>query len=146
MAIQGRKARIDLGELEKLSALHCTDEEVAAWFGVSTKTVERRRKVRKFSDTMARGRAKGKISLRRMQLRLAEEGNPALAIWLGKQYLGQSDQVQYTHDLSVTTCIGIPRLDPMRNSGVVVDAQFQQIAEPRRIAPTGDRMDSEGTE
>jgi hypothetical protein len=146
MAIQGRKARIDLGELEKLSALHCTDEEVAAWFGVSTKTVERRRKVRKFSDTMARGRAKGKISLRRMQLRLAEEGNPALAIWLGKQYLGQSDQVQHAYDLSVTTCIGIPRLDPMRNSGVVVDAQFQQIAEQRRIAPTGDRMDSEGTE
>ena len=82
MGIRGRKARIDLGELEKLSALQCTDEEVAAWFRVSTRTIERRRKERKFSETIARGRAKGKISLRRMQLRLAEEGNPALAIWL----------------------------------------------------------------
>jgi hypothetical protein len=131
MGIRGRKVRIDLGELEKLSALQCTDEEVAAWFRVSTRTIERRRKERKFSETIARGRAKGKISLRRMQLRLAEEGNPALAIWLGKQYLGQSDQVQYTHDLSVTTCIGIPRLDPARNTGLVVDAQFQQIAVER---------------
>jgi hypothetical protein len=146
MAIQGRKARIDLGELEKLSALQCTDEEVAAWFRVSTRTIERRRKERKFSETIARGRAKGKISLRRMQLRLAEEGNPALAIWLGKQYLGQTEQLQHAYDLCVTTSIGIPRLDPARNTGLVVDAQFQQIAEQRRIAPTGDRMDSEGTE
>ena len=34
---------IDLNELEKLSQLQCTDEEVAAWFGVSTRTIERRR-------------------------------------------------------------------------------------------------------
>ena len=36
------KARIDLVELEKLCAMQCTDEEIAAFFGVSTKTVERR--------------------------------------------------------------------------------------------------------
>jgi hypothetical protein len=38
------KAKIDLVELEKLCAMKCTDEEIAAFFGVSTKTVERRRK------------------------------------------------------------------------------------------------------
>src|SRR5690242_7803706 len=128
MGIRGRKARIDLGELEKLSALQCTNEELSAWFRVSVRTIERRRKERKFSEAITRGRAKGKISLRRMQLRLAEEGNPALAIWLGKQYLGQSEQVQHAYDLSVTTSIGIPRLNPMRNN-VVVDAEFQQITD-----------------
>ena len=31
----GRKpVHIDLVELEKLSLLHCTDEEIASWFGV----------------------------------------------------------------------------------------------------------------
>ena len=35
-------------------------------------------------------RGKGKISLRRAQFRLAEH-NAAMAIWLGKQYLGQRE-------------------------------------------------------
>ena len=44
-AKRGRKpVHIDLVELEKLSTLHCTDEEMAGWFGVSTRTIESRRK------------------------------------------------------------------------------------------------------
>jgi len=38
MAQRGRKVKIDLGELEKLCVLQCTDEEISAWFGVSTRT------------------------------------------------------------------------------------------------------------
>ena len=44
------KAKIDLAELEKLCAMQCTDEEIAAFFGVSTKTVERRRNSAHQSD------------------------------------------------------------------------------------------------
>ena len=40
---------------------------------------------------MARGKGRGRVSLRRLQWRLAEQGNGALAIWLGKIYLGQKD-------------------------------------------------------
>ena len=40
---------------------------------------------------MARGRAKGRISVRRGQMKLLESGNAAIAIWLGKQLLGQRD-------------------------------------------------------
>ena len=41
----GRPAvEIDAAELERLCALQCTEEEIAAWFGVSKKTIERRRK------------------------------------------------------------------------------------------------------
>ena len=41
----GRKpVQIDLIELEKLSSLHCTNEELADWFGVSIRTIETRRK------------------------------------------------------------------------------------------------------
>src|SRR5882762_5025889 len=98
VAKRGTKAQIDPNELERLAALHCTDEEIAAWFGVTTKTIERRRKVGKFAEIMQRGKAKGKISLRRTQMRLAEQGNPALAIWLGKQLLGQVDHM--AHDIN----------------------------------------------
>jgi hypothetical protein len=88
----GRKpAKIDLTELEKLCSLQCTDEEIAAWFGVSTRTIENRRKQPKFAEVMSRGKAKGRISVRRAQMKLLESGNSVMGVWLGKQLLGQRD-------------------------------------------------------
>ena len=91
-------ARIDLAELEKLCGLQCTDEEIAAWFGVTTRTIERRRKVRKFAEVMDRGKAKGRISVRRQQMKLLEAGNATMGVWLGKNILGQVDEIR--HELS----------------------------------------------
>jgi len=87
------KVKIDLAELEKLCAMQCTDEEIAAFFGVSTKTVERRRKVPRFSDVMEQARAKGRVSVRRNLFRLASNGNVAAAIFLAKNLLGYRDVV-----------------------------------------------------
>jgi hypothetical protein len=98
MAKRGTTAKIDLAELERLSAMQCTDEEVAAWFGVTTRTIERRRKNAKFAEVMDRGRAKGRISVRRQQLKLLEAGNATMGVWLGKQILGQTDEIR--HDVS----------------------------------------------
>ncbi|MEP7365798.1 MAG: hypothetical protein ABI972_21295 [Acidobacteriota bacterium] len=92
MAQAGKRAPINLQEVEKLAALQCTDEEIAGWFNVSVRTIERRKKNSKFRAAMERGRAKGKISIRRMQMRMLEEGNSTMGIWLGKQVLGQNDQ------------------------------------------------------
>ncbi len=90
----GRKlVAIDLEELEKLSFLHCTDEELAGWFGCTTRTIENRRKDSAFRQAMERGKSRGRISLRRIQLRLAEE-SASMAIWLGKQLLNQRDPVE----------------------------------------------------
>ena len=46
-----------------------------------------------FSEVLKDKRGLGKISLRRSQWRLAEK-SATMAIWLGKQYLGQKDQVE----------------------------------------------------
>ena len=46
-----------------------------------------------FSEVFKEKRGLGKISLRRNQWRLAEK-SATMAIWLGKQYLGQKDQVE----------------------------------------------------
>lgn len=43
-----------------------------------------------FSEAFAIKRQKGKVSLRRTQFQLAEK-NTGMAIWLGKQYLGQKE-------------------------------------------------------
>ena len=46
-----------------------------------------------FSEVFKEKRGLGKVSLRRNQWRLAEK-SATMAIWLGKQYLGQKDQVE----------------------------------------------------
>ena len=74
------EAKIDPDELEKLCGMQCTDEEIAAFFGVSTRTIERRRKVSTFREIMDQGRAKGRVSVRRALFRLAANGNIAAAI------------------------------------------------------------------
>jgi len=95
---RGRKpVHIDLVELEKLSSLHCTDEEMAGWFGVSTRTIESRRKRPEFAEVMQRGRARGRISVRRAQMKLLEDGSGTMGVWLGKQILGQRDVVTNEH-------------------------------------------------
>ena len=94
----GRKAvEIDVVELEKLCSLQCTYEEIAAWFNVSVRTIESRRKQPKFAEAMDRGKARGRISVRRAQMRLLEAGNATMGIWLGKQLLGQKDIVTNEH-------------------------------------------------
>ncbi len=94
----GRKpVKIDLAELEKLCSLQCSDEELAAWFGVSVKTIANRRKQPRFSEVMDRGKAKGRISVRRAQMKLLESGNATMGVWLGKQLLAQRDVVTAEH-------------------------------------------------
>lgn len=91
------EAEIDMAELEKLCAMQCTDDEIAAWFGVSTRTIERRRKSVEFNDVMDRGKAKGRVSLRRSLWKIANAGNPAANIFLSKNLLGYRDFLNTEH-------------------------------------------------
>jgi hypothetical protein len=94
----GRKTvQIDLEELEKLCRLQCTDEELAAHWGVSVRTIERRRKQAAFREKMERGRAIGRISVRRMLFSQAAKGNTAASIFLAKNLLGYRDVQRNEH-------------------------------------------------
>ena len=130
MAQRGTTARIDSVELEKLCAMQATDEEIAAWFGVSTRTIERRRKVQKFADAMDRGRAKGRLSMRRMQMKLLEAGNATMGVWLGKQYLGQTDQLEHRAEISLSAVLNLPRGGPIpvTTAGLVGAVEIRQVA------------------
>ncbi len=95
---KGRKPlQIDLIELEKLCALGCTDQEIADWYGVSTRTLEKRRKRPEFAQAVQRGRSRGRISVRRAQMKMLESGNGTMGVWLGKQLLGQRDVITNEH-------------------------------------------------
>src|SRR5215510_8876352 len=91
------KVKIDLAELEKLCGMQCTDEEIAAFLGLSTKTIERRRQQKQFREVMDRGKAKGRVSVRRALFRLANNGNIAAAIFLSKNLLGYKNYVNSEH-------------------------------------------------
>lgn len=89
------KKEIAQDQFEKLCGLQCTLEEICGWFDVTDKTLDRWCKEtygESFSEVFAKKREAGKISLRRSQWRLAEK-SAAMAIFLGKNYLGQSDNV-----------------------------------------------------
>lgn len=88
------RKEIDSDQFKKLCGLQCTLAEIAGWFGCSEDTIERwckRTFGKGFADTFKTHSQSGKISLRRYQFKLAEK-NAAMAIFLGKQYLGQKDE------------------------------------------------------
>lgn len=87
-------AQIDKAEFEKLCFLQCTLIEFECFFDVDDMTLNRWCKDTygmNFSEVFKLKRGNGKISLRRSQFQLAQT-NPTMAIWLGKQWLGQTDK------------------------------------------------------
>lgn len=88
------RIEIDREQFQKLCAIQCTLDEISSWFKCSPDTIERwcaRELSMSFAEAFKTWSADGKISLRRNQFRMAEH-NVSMAIWLGKQYLGQKDQ------------------------------------------------------
>lgn len=88
------RKQINQKQFESLCAIQCTEEEMAAVLDVSVDTLERwckRTYKRGFAEVFAEKRANGRASLRRNQWKLSET-NPTMAIFLGKQYLGQTDK------------------------------------------------------
>lgn len=85
---------------EKMAYIQCTGEEIANILGISYSTLVRRLKEigwASFEEWFKRYSAGGRMSLRRRQFRMSET-NPTMAIWLGKQWLGQKDH----HEVEVS--------------------------------------------
>lgn len=80
-------------EVEKLASYGCTNKEVADFYGCSADLIEK-----SYSEFLIKGRSKGKIRLRQLQLKAAEKGSAAILIWLGKQMLGQTDTIENNED------------------------------------------------
>jgi len=89
---------------ETLAGMQCTHAEIAAVLKVSEDTITRRKQDDpSFAEAIKRGQENGKASIRRMQYKAAKDGNATMQIWLGKQYLGQSDKREDTLHQHLTT-------------------------------------------
>lgn len=94
---RGRKKKaISKKQFEELCNIFCTEDEICSVLDVTVKTLNRwcmEEYGDIFSKIRSRMQDKGKASLRRSQKRMSEY-NPKMAIFLGKQYLGQSEEPQ----------------------------------------------------
>jgi hypothetical protein len=107
MARPQKEATLTIEQIAQLAAFGCTDEEIAVLAGLSETEIKR-----SFGPLLKRGRADLRKNLRSAQVKKAlgvfvEQENKdgttevyltppdnTMLIWLGKQYLGQSDKTE----------------------------------------------------
>lgn len=85
---------IDWPKVEAMCQIQCTAEEIAGILSIDYDTLNgacKREKRCNFSDYLKEKGMAGKASLRRRQYKAAQDGNATMLVWLGKNWLGQSD-------------------------------------------------------
>jgi len=111
-----KEAIIDWEQVKSMCAIQCTRDEIASCLGISDDTLQRAAKrdynklFIELRDEWAKG---GHCVLRRKQWKLADN-NAAMAIFLGKQMLGQKDDVRLNHSGTINQEIvhygmGVPK-------------------------------------
>lgn len=85
-------------QLVSMIRIQCTRDEICDILNMSETTLNRRIKeqgiegVDNFEALYKKHQGEGKASLRRAQWKAAQDGNPTMLVWLGKQMLGQKDK------------------------------------------------------
>ena len=102
------KKTIDLNVVRELAKIHCTQEEIASFLHVSVDTLQRNQE---FCGVYKECLDLGRQSLRRMQWKMAEEGNVTMLIWLGKQLLRQKDKNEITGEDGGAILIKVVKVD-----------------------------------
>ena len=89
----------DREQVSTLARIGCTPTEIAAVIGKGGMDWVKDR----FAQEIADGHEHLKMNIRRMQFKRASTGNTGMLIWMGKQYLGQTDKV----DLDTTATVKV---------------------------------------
>lgn len=121
------KIKIDFELVKKLANIQCTQSEIAAIIGCSVDTLQRNKD---FAVAYKNGQEAGKMSLRRKQFALADK-SAAMAIFLGKQYLGQKDQLETwnTNNNTVQILDDIPKATTEQIEAMYLKATKQNEVE-----------------
>lgn len=92
-AIRGNN-KITAEAVRALAAVMCSIPEMAQYFGCSQRHLERTiQNDELLRKALREGRGRAKVTLRRRQVEQANNGNVQMLIWLGKNYLSQSDKL-----------------------------------------------------
>ena len=121
-----KRFQIDYRQVEALGAILCSKVEIASVSGCSVSTLDRDPD---FEEHYEIGKSKGKASLRRIQFKLAEK-NANMAIWLGKQILGQSDHLEITaKDMpNIQILSNVPKIEKKKDI-IDYDSEHKKLVE-----------------
>ena len=92
--------------IEKLASYGLTNKEISEALGYDENTLKRN-----FEIFLIKGRANLKERLKRKQIQVAMQGNVTMLIWLGKQYLGQTEKVEESGELKLTVVRTITQMN-----------------------------------
>lgn len=127
MASRGRpRAKINWEEFDKLCAMWCTLEEIAAYFNCSIDTIERavkRDHKVNFAEHYSVKAAGGRIALRRAQMQTALRGNVAMQRWLGIQKLDQSDKVTTINKTELSGQVAVIDKEELRKANEELESE-----------------------
>lgn len=101
--------KIYLEEIESLAAIGCKLSDMAAWLKISKRTMQRAAQDPRVIEAIRRGRGRGRVSVLRAQFQAALAGDRTMLIWIGKNFLGQSDKLsaEVEHDVHVKILEGV---------------------------------------
>ena len=103
------KEKLELSEeqrIEKLASYGLTNKEISEALGYDENTLKRN-----FEIFLIKGKANLKERLKRKQIQVAMQGNLTMLIWLGKQYLGQTEKVEESGELKLTVVRTITQMN-----------------------------------
>lgn len=114
-------SKVNPEQFEELCSLMCTEQEICGVLGVSHDTLLRW--IRQYYKNLEQPdvplnfkqvfdifSSNAKVSLRRIQFKQAET-NPTMAIFLGKQYLGQKEVIEETSLQRIEVIDDVPEDD-----------------------------------
>lgn len=106
MINKGGRPKVEINQkmFENMCAIQCTKDEICSILDIDEKTLTRWCKDTYgvgFSEIYKSKSKVGLMSLRRTQFKLAEKSY-AMAIFLGKQYLGQKDVIETDNRHEIT--------------------------------------------
>ena len=90
-----REFRVDYKALYQLARIGSSIEEIRAMMGIPGWMLEQRLKV-----VIDAGKAQGRVAIRKAQFRNAIAGDSKMQVWLGKQYLGQTERAITSNTLT----------------------------------------------
>ena len=103
------KKKLELSEeqrIEKLASYGLTNKEISEALGYDENALKRN-----FEIFLIKGKANLKERLKRKQIQVAMQGNVTMLIWLGKQYLGQTEKVEESGELKLTVVRTITQMN-----------------------------------
>lgn len=132
--------------VDRLCACMCTKREIAGVIAVSEDTLDRAIK-RTFGSNFAayfeQKSAAARVSLRHRQYEAAMAGNIGMLIWLGKQWLGQTEKVE---QVNVSDPLAELVIEFRKRSDILERTASSEDPIPGEAPPSTHQLNSEGVQ